>query len=32
MKRAGIAAVSQKKDLGDRFEVTVSIPKETAAV
>ena len=32
MKRAGIAAVSQKKDLGDRFEVTVSIPKETPAV
>lgn len=31
MKRAGIAAFSEKKDLGDRFEVTVRIPKETPA-
>ena len=28
MKRAGIAAETQKKDLGDSFEVTVRIPKE----
>lgn len=27
MKRAGIRAETQKKDLGDRFEITVRIPK-----
>lgn len=29
MKRAGIHAETQKKDLGDRFEITVLIPKAT---
>lgn len=32
MKRAGIAAETKKKDLGDSFEVTVRIPKEPGTV
>ena len=31
MKRAGIAAETKKKDLGDSFEVTIRIPKEPDA-